>query len=46
MVEALMKICGALFVGGIGLLLILICTMIAIIIIKESVQRIKEKNNG
>ena len=45
MVEALMKICGALFVGGIGLLLILICTMIAIII-KESVQRIKENNNG
>ena len=43
MVESLMKICGALFVGGIGLGLILICTMIGIVIIKEILERMESK---
>ena len=42
MVEGLIKICGALFVGGIGLAMILVCTMIGIVIIKEIIERTKE----
>ena len=43
MIEALMKICGAFFIGGIGLMLILVVTIIFVIIIKELIQHIKER---
>ena len=39
MVEALMKICGALFVGGIGFALLVFCTIIVYIIFKELIDR-------
>jgi len=35
MIEALIKISGSLFVGGIGLLLIVVCLLLMIVLIKE-----------
>tara|TARA_Y100001938_G_C8069258_1_gene422126 strand:- start:18 stop:140 length:123 start_codon:yes stop_codon:yes gene_type:complete len=39
MVEALIKIAGSLFVGGIGLALIVAATLIAFVLLKELVDR-------
>ena len=35
MVEILIKIAGSLFIGGIGLLLIIICTLVMVVLGKE-----------
>ena len=35
MIEGIIKIAGSLFVGGIGLLLILTCSLIMIVLFKE-----------
>ena len=42
MIEALIKITGSLFIGGIGLGLILVCTLIITVMIKEVISKIKE----
>ena len=39
MVEALMKICGALFLGGIGFALLVFCTIVVYILLKEIIDR-------
>ena len=43
MIEGLMKVCGALFVGGMGLLTILACSLVVVVIIRELIIKIKEK---
>ena len=35
MVEAMIKIAGSLFIGGIGLVLILLCTLSLVVLVKE-----------
>jgi hypothetical protein len=40
MVESLMKICGALFLGGIGFSLLVFCTILVYIILKEIIDRV------
>lgn len=39
MIDALMKVCGALFVGGIGLLMIVIATLVMTVLIKEVIEK-------
>lgn len=39
MIDALMKVCGALFVGGIGLLMIVIATLVITVLIKEVIEK-------
>ena len=39
MVEGLMKICGALFVGGIGLCMILAATLVTIVLVNELLDK-------
>ena len=39
MVDGIVKIAGSLFIGGIGLGLILVCTMVLIVIFKEFKER-------
>lgn len=46
MVEILIKIAGSLFIGGIGLLLIIICTLVMVVLGKELITIIKEKHHG
>ena len=41
MIEALIKIAGSLFVGGIGLGMILICVLLITVLVKEILERIK-----
>ena len=43
MVEGLIKIAGSLFVGGIGLILILIAVLIFIVLGKEVIGWLQEK---
>ena len=43
MVEGLIKIAGSLFIGGIGLVLILISTLILVVIAREVVGWLQEK---
>ena len=43
MVEGLIKIAGSLFIGGIGLVLILISTLILVVIAREVVGWLQDK---
>ena len=43
MVEGLIKIAGSLFIGGIGLVLILIATLIFVVIAREVVGWLQDK---
>lgn len=45
MIEALIKICGSLFIGGIGLALILISVLVSIVFIKEIVEWVKDQTS-
>jgi len=42
MMEAIIKLAGSLFIGGIGLLLILICSLIMLVIARELITKAKE----
>ena len=46
MIEVLIKIAGSLFIGGMGLLLILICTLVMVVLGRELITIIKEKHHG
>ena len=43
MIEALVKLAGSLFIGGLGLMLILICTLVMVVIAREIITKVKEK---
>ena len=43
MIEGLIKIAGSLFIGGIGLVLILISTLILVVIAREVVGWLQDK---
>ena len=43
MIDALIKIAGSLFVGGIGLILILMATLIFVVIIRETITWLNER---
>ena len=43
MIEGLVKIAGSLFVGGVGLLIILLCSVIGFVLIKELIEYMKER---
>ena len=42
MMEAIIKLAGSLFIGGIGLLLILICSLSMLVIARELITKAKE----
>lgn len=43
MIEGLVKIAGSLFVGGIGLVLILLCVVVGYVLISEISNYMKER---
>ena len=43
MIDGLVKIAGSLFVGGIGLAIILLCSVIGFVLIKELIEYMKER---
>lgn len=42
MVEAMIKIAGSLFIGGIGLVLILLCTLLLVVLVKECREQMRK----
>jgi len=43
MVEALIKIAGSLFIGGIGLVLIVVSALVGVILAKHAIEHCKYK---
>jgi len=43
MIEALIKIAGSLFIGGIGLLLILVCSLIVFVLVREIIDNANKR---
>ena len=43
MIDGLMKICGALFIGGIGLCMILASVLLTTVLLKELIDRYGDK---
>ena len=42
MIDAIVKLAGSLFIGGIGLVMILVACLLAIVLVKELIHRYKD----
>jgi hypothetical protein len=42
MIDAIVKLAGSLFIGGIGLLMILVVCLLTIVFVKELIHRYKD----
>jgi len=42
MIDAIVKLAGSLFIGGIGLLMILVVCLLTIVLVKELIHRYKD----